>query len=613
MESQRLGATYLGDGATQFVVWAPKASRVELHLPQADRQIEMMSAERGYFSAVVETCSPGTFYKYRLDGQVERPDPASRCQPQGVHGPSMVIDHRFSRPASTWRGLELRDYVIYELHIGTFTETGTLPAIIPHLDRLKSLGITAIELMPVSQFPGTRNWGYDGVYPFAVQHSYGGADQLKQFVAACHERELAVVLDVVYNHLGPEGNYLADFGPYFTGKYHTPWGHAINFDQRCSDEVRRYFNDNALEWITDYHVDALRLDAIHAIYDQSARPFLAELTDAVHRRAAELGRRVYLIGETNENKPALLQPTMQGGIGLDGQWLEDFHRSLHALLTGERQSFYADFGSLADFAKAYGEGFVLTGQYSKYRGRKHGASSSEFTTERFVVSAQNHDQTGNRACGERYTTLLDFESRKLAAAAVILSPYIPLLFMGEEYGEPAPFAYFVDHGEPYLLESVRQGRLRDFKGCWTTAPPDPASAETFQRSRLSHDLAAQSQHALTWAYYQKLLELRRTIGALRQIDRQQSKFAAHDGLNLLVAQRATGHDSVYLLYHFAAAPLKISADALALPTGSTKLLDSADPLWDGPGSLAPDKLSTGDTLTLAPRCCIVYHTGQPIR
>jgi maltooligosyltrehalose trehalohydrolase len=612
MDARRLGATYLGDQRTEFLVWAPKADRVSLHLTDSDRIVPLLPLDNGYYTAVADDVAQGALYKYRLDDRIERPDPASRYQPHGVHGPSAVVDDSFdsseaSAGSTAWTGLPAREYVLYELHVGTFSASGTFAGVIAQLPRLKALGVTAIELMPVAQFPGTRNWGYDGVYPYAVQHSYGGRDELKRLVADCHAQGIAVCLDVVYNHLGPEGNYLADFGPYFTSKYHTPWGHAINFDGRHSDEVRRYFIDNALEWITDYRIDALRLDAIHAIFDQSARPFLAELTDAVQAHSAELGRTVVVIGETNENKPALLQPTSVGGIGLDGQWLEDFHRALHALVTGERQSYYGDFGTLGYFAKAYEQGFVLDGQYSKYRGRRHGAPQLKpFSTDRFVVYSQNHDQTGNRACGERYTTLLDFESRKLVAASVILSPYIPLLFMGEEYGEPAPFAYFVDHGDERLLRSVRDGRLRDFQGCWMQAPPDPGAAATFEQCRLNLGLAERGEHAQCWNYYRRLIKLRRTRSSLRQTERAGATVRRFEAKNLLACRRTAEGESVLILYHFGHKPETLSTAELGLSGGWSLVLDSTDPDWGGPGSIANDELQGEVELTMSARSCLVY-------
>ncbi|PYV01833.1 MAG: malto-oligosyltrehalose trehalohydrolase, partial [Acidobacteria bacterium] len=465
--SLTLGATWLGDGRCRFLVWAPHAQTVEVLVLAPQPQTAIMERiERGYYEAIIAGVGPGSLYVYRLDGSHERPDPASRFQPQGVHGPSQVVDTQaFEWGEDGWSGLPLESYLIYELHVGTFTPEGTFDGAIPHLDDLKDLGVTAVELMPVAQFPGARNWGYDGVYPFAVQASYGGPDGLRRLINACHQREVAVVLDVVYNHLGPEGNYFGDFGPYFSDRYRTPWGLGFNFDGPESDEVVRFFVENAIEWLTEFHVDALRLDAIHSIVDLCARPFLAELSQAVRTLAQRLDRRVYLIAESNLNDVRVIRPPQLGGFGFDAQWNDDFHRALHTLLTGERNGYYCDFGGVEPLAKALTEGFVYSGQYSRYRRRRHGNSSRLIPAHRLVVFAQNHDQVGNRMLGERLSalvSLVSFEGLKLAAGTTILSPFIPLLFMGEEYGETAPFQYFVDHSDPALIELVREGRRKDF-------------------------------------------------------------------------------------------------------------------------------------------------------
>ena len=449
MRSITLGAIPGENGRCCFRVWAPRAEKVEVRLvaPQ-ERLLPLKKAEAGYFHGVLERVEPGARYFYRLDGTRERPDPASRFQPEGVHGPSQVIEPDFPWTDQGWCGLGLPAYVIYEIHVGAFTPAGTFEAVIPHLAELKELGITALELMPVAQFPGRRNWGYDGVFPYAVQNSYGGPAGLKRLVDACHRHGLAVILDVVYNHLGPEGNYLGDYGCYFTDRYRTPWGEAVNFDGPHSDEVRRFFIENALYWIGDCHIDALRLDALHAIFDQSPQPFLAELAEAVHAQAEGLNRRVHLMAESDLNDVRLIRPPELGGYGLDAHWNEDFHHALHTLLTGEQGGYYEDFGRLAQLAKAFREGFVYSGQYSPYRRRRHGSSSRGLPGQRFIVFAQNHDQVGNRLLGDRLTRLVSFEALKLAAGAMILSPFLPLLFMGEEYGEVAPFHYFISHSDP---------------------------------------------------------------------------------------------------------------------------------------------------------------------
>lgn len=441
-------------------MWAPSPERIELHIvsPQ-DQIIPLTRDDSGTCTVEVEGIGPGARYFYRING-ADRPDPASRYQHDGVHGPSQVVDVA-AEPADGWGGLPLPEYVLYELHVGTFTPAGTLDAIIPELKRLKELGITAVEVMPVAEFPGPRNWGYDGVLPYAVHHCYGGPAALRRLARACHDHGMALVLDVVYNHLGPEGNYLREFGPYFTPQYRTPWGDAINFDGAQSDAVRRYFIENALYWI-DCGVDALRLDAFHAIFDRSAYPFLRELADAVHEHARSLGRTVHLIAESDLNDSRLVLPAERNGFGMDAQWSDDFHHCLHTLLTGERGGYYQDFGGLEQMAETMQHGWYYAGQYAPSRRRRHGNSADEVRASQLVVFAQNHDQTGNRALGERLIGLAGVDAAKLAATAVILSPFIPMLFMGEEYGEMAPFLYFVSHSQQDLIEAVRAGRRREF-------------------------------------------------------------------------------------------------------------------------------------------------------
>ena len=459
----KLGATLREDSRCEFLVWAPLAGAVDVQIlsPQ-ELSLPLAKGERGYFYGAFEGVGPGTLYFYSLDRREMRPDPASRFQPHGVHGPSQVIDPGFSPDDGSWSGLHLQDYIIYELHVGAYTPEGTFDAVIAHLDGLVDLGITAVELMPVAQFPGNRNWGYDGVYPFAAQNSYGGPEGLKRLVNACHRKGLAVVLDVVYNHLGPEGNYLGEFGPYFTDRYRTPWGMAVNFDGPDSDEVRRYFIENALYWIKECRVDALRLDAVHAIMDHSPHPFLAELAEVVHGEAVRLKRPVYLMAEDDLNDVRLVRPPEIGGYDLDTHWNDDLHHVVHTLLTDEQAGYYVDFGKFGQLPKALLEGFVYSGDYSVYRRRRQGSSTLGIDPRRFVVFSQNHDQVGNRPLGDRLSGIVSFEALKLAAGVVILSPFVPLLFMGEEYGETAPFLYFVNHSDPGLIEAVRKGRNEEF-------------------------------------------------------------------------------------------------------------------------------------------------------
>jgi maltooligosyltrehalose trehalohydrolase len=608
IQRKRLGAAYLGDGRGRFLVWAPRAERLEVRLlSPRERLIPLEKAGRGYFGAEVTGLEPGSLYFYRLDGHLERPDPASRSQPRGVHGPSQVVDPRFSWNDAGWAGLPLRDYVIYELHVGAYTPEGTFGAIIPHLDALQELGVTALELMPVAQFPGGRNWGYDGTYPFAVQNSYGGPDGLKELVNSCHLRGLAVILDVVYNHLGPEGNYLGDFGPYFTQRYCTPWGPAVNFDGAGSDEVRRYFIDNARQWFRDYHIDALRLDALHAIVDLSPRPFLAELADAAHLEGERLNRRVYLMAESDLNDVRLLRPRELGGCDLDAHWNDDFHHALHTLLTGERSGYYEDFGRLAQLAKAWRQGFIYTGEYSSYRQRRHGSSSRDIAPQRFVVFAQNHDQVGNRLGGERLSRLVSLEALKLAAGMTLLAPGLPLLFMGEEYGDPAPFLYFVSHGDPDLIEAVRRGRQEEFAGFgWQETPPDPQAEKTFLHSKIRHHLRHQGTHQTLWEFHRNLLQLRRELADLTDLGRQNREVAALEAEKLLwVRMRGEGGQALLLAFFGGEA----GEVTLPWPEGAwDRRLDSTEARWGGPGGSFPPEISGGREirLTCPPHALAVY-------
>jgi maltooligosyltrehalose trehalohydrolase len=602
-----LGATYLGNGKCRFEVWAPRAARVDVHITSPkDRLVSMEPATRGYHQAVVDNVEPGSRYFYRLNDK-ERPDPASRFQPEGVHGPSQVTAGDFSWHDESWVGPELKDYIIYELHVGTFTPEGTFDAIVPRLDYLKELGITAVELMPVAQFPGSRNWGYDGAAPFAAQNSYGGPESLKRLVDACHLKNLAVVLDVVYNHLGPEGNYLSGFGSYFTDRYNTPWGPAVNFDGPESDEVRNFFIQNALYWVREFHFDALRLDAVHAILDHSPRPFLVELAEAIHAQAQRLNRRIYLMPESADNDARLLRARELGGFGLDSQWNDDFHHCVHALLTGESTGYYEDYGRLDQLAKSFREGFVYSGGYSSFRKRRHGSSSRDVPAERFIVFSQNHDQVGNRMMGDRLFRLAGFEGAKLAAGAVLLSPFIPLLFMGEEYGETAPFPYFISHTDPELAEAVRQGRCEEFRSfTWGKEPPDPQAEAAFQSAKLDHGLRAKDPHRALFALYQRLIRLRKESAALARLDKGALEVIGVERKKLLFVRRWREENEVFMVFNFS------SSEATFEPPVPyrywSKLCDSAEEEWRGPGSALPDRLDMEKTSTLqiSPRAFVLF-------
>ncbi|HVO67215.1 MAG TPA: malto-oligosyltrehalose trehalohydrolase [Syntrophales bacterium] len=602
-----LGAVPVGGAAYRFRVWAPLVRRIVLRITSSSTlTIPMTRVSRGYHECTAEGVRPGGLYLYQLDGVKEYPDPCSRSQLHGVHGPSQIIDSDFPWEDQAWAGIPFQNYLIYELHIGTFTPGGTFQSAIGCLDHLKDLGITAVGLMPVAQFPGDRNWGYDGVYLFAVQNSYGGAVNMKRFVNACHLKGIAVILDVVYNHLGPEGNYLGAFGPYFTDRYRVPWGLAVNFDGQESDEVRRFFIENALYWITEFHVDALRIDAVHAIMDFSAQPFLQQLSEAVRQRADELNRRVYLIGESSLNDARLVCPRENGGIGLDAQWNDDFHHALHVLLTGEDVGYYRDFGHIEDLVTAYREGFIYSGQYSRYRKRSHGNSSWRVPARRFVVCSQNHDQVGNRAKGERLSSLISFEALKLAAGVVLLSPFVPLLFMGEEYAEKAPFLYFVSHSDPQLIEAVRKGRKEEFAHFhWPEEPPDPQTEETYRRSCLHLGLAQEGSHKILFSFYRELIRVRKETEALRCLSKKSLQAVGYEKSRVLFLRRWTGTEEVAMIFHFGKTPV-----SLIIPLEDyswEKVLDSSETRWGGPGLSSCERLDDGSfSVSLSPKAFVLY-------
>jgi maltooligosyltrehalose trehalohydrolase len=602
-----------GSGTCTFRVWAPLRERVDVKITAPVGQLVPMERDAaGYWQATVQGIGPGVRYYFCLDSDRDRPDPASRYQPEGVHGPSEVVDHKaFRWKDRSWKGLPFRKYVIYELHIGTFTPEGTFDAVIARLAELRDLGITAIELMPVSPFPGDRNWGYDGVYPFAVQHSYGGPEGLKRFVNACHGHGLAVVLDVVYNHLGPEGNYLGDFGPYFTDRYRTPWGQAVNYDDAYANNVRGYVVASALSLCRDYHIDALRLDAIHGIFDFSARHILQEIGEAVHTFARGRRRHLHVIPESDLNDVRIITPVEQGGYGLDAQWNDDFHHALRTLLTGERRGYYEDFGKITDLSTAFREGFVYSGRYSTYRKRDHGNRSKDRPADQFVVFSQNHDQVGNRMLGDRLTTQLSREALKLAAACVILSPYVPLLFMGEEFAETAPFQYFVSHGDPDLIDAVRKGRAEEFRAfSWEGDPPDPQDEGTFLRSRLSWDRRTEGEHGSMLAWYRMLLSLRTTIPALAHLSRKHCIVDASEGRRTITLRRTNRNRSseVFCAFNFSDAVRTVTV-AMDGREGR-KRCDSADAAWGGPGTLAPDRVRPGNRVALRPQSALLYERGK---
>jgi maltooligosyltrehalose trehalohydrolase len=495
----------------EFRVWAPAARQVTLRLlrEQGPEDLVMTRDEDGEHFSLIADAIPRDRYFYVIDDNKPVPDPVSRLLPEGVHGPTEIVDpSQFAWSDDIWNGIRLRDYIIYELHIGTFTPEGTLDAAIDRLPYLKKLGITVIELMPVAAFPGARNWGYDGVSLYAVQASYGGPAALCRFVDAAHALGFGVIMDVVYNHLGNEGNYLRMFGPYFTDKHQTPWGEAINYDQPGCKKVRRYFVENALYWLREYHLDGLRLDAVQTIKDDSPLHILAEIKERVAEWAADARREIIVIAETDENDEAIVRPLERGGYGLDAVWSDDFHHAIHALFTEERNGYYQDFGQPEQVVRALSDGFVFQGEpFQFWQGRHRGTTSRHMPAAAHVICIQNHDQVGNRAKGERLATLVPRGVRTLAAALLLLSPHTPLLFMGQEYDEANPFQFFTDYGDPVLQKAVSEGRRKEFKDFDFSEVPDPQDPATFERSKLNWQLTRGENLMLHW--YASLIDLRK--------------------------------------------------------------------------------------------------------
>lgn len=603
----RVGATRQPDGSWDFLLWAPQVRNVSLHLLRGGSgHVPMEPVANGYYRATIKSLVAGSEYFYQLDDERELPDPASRFQAQDVHGPSRIVDlDAFNWTDQNWKGISLERSIFYELHVGAFTPEGTFDSVIQHLPELAKLGITTIELMPVAQFPGSRNWGYDGVYLFAPQNSYGGPESLWRLVNAAHENGLAIALDVVYNHLGPEGNYLSAYGPYFTDRYRTPWGQAINFDGAGSDEVRRFFIENALYWLEDYHFDALRLDAVHGIFDFGARHFLAELKSETAKLSQRLGRQIHLIAESDLNDARLLHHTERGGYDLDAQWSDDFHHSVHTLLTGENQGYYADFEGVQPLVATLRDGWYYSGQHSKYRNRRHGNSSRGLSPTKFVVCNQNHDQVGNRAAGERTASLVGFEARKLAAGITLLSPFVPMLFMGEEYGEQAPFQYFTSHGDPALVEGVRRGRQEEFAAFgWKGNVPDPQDEQTFLRSHLNQSLKEKQPHHTLVSFYQELIRIREEY----ELGTPSPRIVREFGDCALLMTRERPSSQLAMIFNFGKSPLNLQLPDLAGKWA--KVIYSSDASWSGPEKNLANEITLSakdDELQLGPHSFLVLE------
>ncbi len=578
-----------------FTVWAPLARKVSLHIVHPrDEIIPMKKDSHGYFTRDVNI-EPGAQYYYSVDGSDDMPDPASHFQPKGVRGPSQKVDHNsFSWSDISWHGLEMKDLIIYELHVGTFTKEGTFDAIIPRLKDLVDLGVNAIEVMPISQFPGNRNWGYDGVFPYAVQNSYGGPDAFKRFVNACHLSGIAVILDVVYNHFGPEGNVFAKFGPYLTSAYHVPWGEAINFDQQWSDGVRQFMLNNVEHWYVDYHVDGLRLDAIHAIHDSNGKHILLEINELREHLRKQTGRRLFTIAESDLNDPKVVRHSSVGGYDFDAQWLDDFHHALYVLLYPPGLELYVDFGKIEQLAKAYTHGFVFTGEYVSFRKRRFGTPSDDVSPDQFIVFNQNHDQIGNRINGERLSAEVNTKVIKLAAAALILSPYVPMLFMGEEYRDPSPFLYFISHSDPALIAAVREGRKKEFAEFHRgQEPPDAASPRSFERCVLGWDLRKKKKHSEVLEYYKALIALRKQHPALSNFSKRSVHVSiVHPKALMLTREDASGEHRLCCILNFSN-----SGVAAHLPEGEWVLVEVPRSQGNGRQARKKSPLKSGRVIT----------------
>jgi maltooligosyltrehalose trehalohydrolase len=568
----------------RFDLWAPFAKSVAVSANGKSFPMTRVG-DRGRWQAEVADAGPGTEYGYLIDEDpTPYPDPRSQQQPSGVHGLSRIYDqHAFSWSDAKFQAPPLASAIIYELHVGTFTTQGTLDSAIAKLDHLVDLGITHVELMPVASFSGEFGWGYDGVALFSVHEHYGGPDALERLVNAAHEKGLAVLLDVVYNHFGPVGNYTGKFGPYLTDTHKTPWGGAVNLEGADSFEVRRFFCDNALMWMRDYHIDGLRLDAVHAFVDRSAIHFLEQLSAEVESLGAALGRRLVLIAESDLNDPRIVTPreasgSGPGGLGMDAQWSDDFHHALFTVLNREPEAgYYSDFGTLCHLAKAIEQTFVYDGIYSKYRRRTHGRSATNLSQHRFLGYIQNHDQIGNRATGDRIHQIAGLDRAKIASAIVLTSPFVPMLFQGEEWAATSPFQYFANHDDPEMARAVSEGRRHEFEafGWKPESIPDPESRDTFDRSKLNWNELPQGEHAEMLAWHRDLIRLRRSEACLNDGEPSHTRVTCNQQEQSLRMDRGSIAVICNLSQSIRLFPLPASSQLLLASSGAVQLKDAA--------------------------------------
>ncbi len=591
----RIGANFQ-DGSCSFSVWAPHHNEVTLLIGEERQQFKMMQAENGYWALTCDGMKPNSPYLYKLDGKVVKPDPASHFQPTGVFGPSAVIDHEaFKWSDDGWSGLDLEDLVFYELHVGTFTPEGTFKSLMSRIKELSEFGVNAVELMPVSQFSGSRNWGYDGVFPFAVQNSYGNPDDLKMLVDECHFRKVALFIDLVYNHVGPEGNCLNDYGPYFPSSSKGRWGPNVNLDGTLSSEVRNYFLENTLHWFSHYHLDGIRLDAVLTIHDNSQKHFLQELNQAVKSYSKQTGKKLHLVAELGGcNEPKVLTPIQRGGFGFDAQWLEDFQHALFVQLTGEKKGYYQLYTNINDLIESITDAYVYIGNDLDSKRRSSDESFLWIPSSKFIVFSQNHDQIGNRLLGDRLISITGFEGAKLAIGMVMLSPYIPLFFMGEEYGETAPFLFFTDYSNNELKDAVREGRKKEFADFhWQGEVPDPQSLETFDKSKINWNLRSMETGKKMAGFFKTLIEIRKNLLLFHSnADRQIKQINAKNEKILFIKKENENSEAV-IIANFTC---RQTSYLFPFENGTyKKILDSAEVAWNGPGPSLPISASYSDS------------------
>ena len=620
IRKRSIGLNFLKNNKVEIWLWAPSANNVSLLITEKDLEIPLLKQNFGYWYALSSHISEGDQYSFKIwqSGEtnedlsdakfITRADPASIYQKDGISGMSTALNLKsFHWTDKEWKGISLEDYIIYELHTGTFTPDGDFKSIENKLDYLVDLGINAIEIMPVAQFPGNRNWGYDGVYPFAAQNTYGGPTELQHLVSLCHEKGIAVILDVVYNHLGPEGNYFSDFGPYFTDKYHTPWGSAINFDDEKCDPVRQYYIENVLMWFRDFHIDALRLDAVHAIKDGSAKHILREIKENVNLLSETVGRDFNLIVELDLNDNKYINPIEQGGYGMDAQWIDEFHHALRVTAGQRKYGYYSDFDGIEHLGKALTDAYVYDGQFSAHREKQFGTKAKDNPGKQFIVFSQNHDQVGNRMLGERTSQLVSFEMLKLMAATVFVSTYLPLIFMGEEYAEENPFMFFISHIDEELFGLVREGRKREFAAFHNGEEvPDPQSEETFNYSKLNWQSQLQGKHQIMHAFYKAIIKLRKSLPALAHLNRQQLKVDVYRDQNCLTMIRWHQNQKVLCALNF-------SKQQQVLPISNgldyKLILNSAGDQWGGNHNNDVD--FTDNALNIFPESILIF-TSQNV-